>query len=514
MNRLLDQRRAGVILHPTSLPGRWGNGDLGADAYRFVDFLVACGQTVWQMLPLGPTHKDGSPYNCLSAHAGNPLLISIDSLIDAGWLDREYAFANFSAKSDDHVIQKRALLAKACENFMQSAGNKDRAAFRLFVDTHAGWLEDYALYLALRKENRGADWNEWPIGERDRDSVALKTVEQRLQLFIEQVCFEQFMFFRQWQALKSYANRNGVLLFGDMPIFVAYDSADVWSHREYFELNEAGRTRVVAGVPPDYFSATGQRWGNPLYRWSRLEADGFHWWIDRVATQLRFVDLIRIDHFRGFESYWEIPAESATAIDGKWIPAPGEALFSTLQRHFGALPLIAEDLGLITPAVHALRNKFGLPGMKILQFAFDSGPDNPYLPHNHEASSVVYTGTHDNDTSLGWYNALSEELRHKVDEYLALPGDPMPWPLIRCAYSSIAHLAMVPMQDILMLGGEHRMNRPGISGGNWQWRFQWDWLNSDAVARLRHLTELYERKPAARRVLRSPPKADLRAGGV
>ncbi|KAF0192135.1 MAG: 4-alpha-glucanotransferase [Gammaproteobacteria bacterium] len=493
MNHPLDQRRAGVILHPTSLPGRWGNGDLGGDAYRFVDFLQACGQTVWQMLPLGPTHIDGSPYQCLSVHAGNPLLISIDALIDAGWLDAPFAVANFQAHSTDRVVQKRALLARAHAGFLEKADRRDHAALALFIDTHHHWLRDYALYQALRKENRGAEWDRWPVEQRDRAAATLDEASRRLARFIHQVCFEQFVFFRQWQALKNYAHQRGIWLFGDMPIFVAYDSADVWSRREYFELDETGHMRVVAGVPPDYFSATGQRWGNPHYRWSAMAANGFRWWIERVQTQRELVDLIRIDHFRGFEAYWEIPADSPTAINGRWVTAPGEALFSALRRHFGPLPLVAEDLGLITPEVDALRKKFSLPGMKILQFAFDGGPDNPYLPHNHEINSVVYTGTHDNDTTLGWYTSLGDDLRRKVDDYLGLPGDPMPWPLIRCAYSSIAQLAMVPMQDVLMLGGEHRTNRPGTTEGNWLWRFEWEQVTDDNVARLRHLAELYER---------------------
>lgn len=512
MSHLLDQRRAGVILHPTSLPGKWGNGDLGGDAYRFVDFLQDCGQTVWQMLPLGPTHLDGSPYQCLSVHAGNPLLISIDALIDAGWLDAAFARANFDAGSHDRVVQKRHLLAQAHAGFRARADRDERVEFAQFIDAQRHWLQDYALYQALRKENRGAEWDRWQVRQRDRDAGALAEAADRLALFIDQVCFEQFAFYRQWQSLRSYARQRSVLLFGDMPIFVAYDSADVWSRREHFELDESGHMRVVAGVPPDYFSATGQRWGNPHYRWQAMESDGFHWWIERMQTQLELVDLVRIDHFRGFEAYWEIPADSPTAMNGRWVPAPGAALFGALQRHFGPLPLVAEDLGLITPEVHALRRKFGLPGMKILQFAFDGGPDNPYLPHNHEVDCVVYTGTHDNDTTLGWYAALGADARRKVDDYLGLPGDPMPWPLIRCAYSSIAQLAMVPMQDVLMLGGEHRMNRPGTTAGNWLWRFEWAQVTDDSVARLRHLADLYERNPDAPAATPCPDAEQLPAG--
>lgn len=503
MNPLLDQRRAGIVLHPTSLPGRWGNGELGTQAFRFIDFLRDTGQTVWQMLPVGPTHIDGSPYQCLSVHAGNSLLISLDTLIDAGWLDEQEALASFGPLTADRVVQKRALLSRAHAGFNARADAGDRAALAHFIETQRPWLDDYALYQALRKEHHGAPWDQWPAPHRDRDAAALADARQRLASFIDHVYFEQFLFYRQWHALKDYAHAHGVLLFGDMPIFVAYDSADVWSRREYFDLDDTGRMRVVAGVPPDYFSATGQRWGNPHYRWEAMAADGYRWWIDRLQTQIELVDLVRIDHFRGFESFWEIPADSATAINGRWVAGPGAALFNALRRHFGRLPLVAEDLGMITPEVHALRRQFGLPGMKILQFAFDGGPDNPYLPENHEINCVVYTGTHDNDTTLGWYESLDDERRSKVDDYLGLPdGDRMPWSLIRCAYSSIAQLAMVPMQDVLMLGAAHRMNRPGTTEGNWTWRFEWDQLSDAMITRLSHMTQLYDRAPdvAKRRI--------------
>jgi len=491
-----DERRSGVLLHPTSLPGPWGQGDLGPEAYRFVEFLAAARQTVWQSLPLGPTHADRSPYQCLSVHAGNPDLISPEGLVSAGWLgDRELRTLADAAGSQG--IDRHRLIELAYGGFSQRAGDGDRQALEEFKRTHTHWLEDFALYRAIRRRNGGASWDRWEVPLRDRQPRAVAKVRREMAGFLEQVCFEQFVFFRQWTDLKRYANEHGVLLFGDMPIFVAYDSADVWARRENFKLNHDGRPDVVAGVPPDYFSATGQRWGNPHYDWPQLQADGFRWWVERITSQLDLFDLIRIDHFRGFESYWEIPVDEPTAVNGRWVKAPGEELFEALRGHFGMLPLVAEDLGLITPEVQALRSHFGLPGMKILQFAFDSDARNPYLPHNHEPMSVVYTGTHDNDTTLGWYEGLKAERKHYVRDYLDQPTDDAPWPFIRCALQSVAHLAVIPMQDVLMLGSEHRMNRPGTEQGNWEWRFTWDQLSDGSAQKLAHLTALYGRAPAA-----------------
>ncbi len=475
-------RRAGVILHPTSLPGPRTQGDLGPEAYHFVEFLAASGQQVWQVLPLGPTHDDGSPYQCLSVNAGSPHLISPELLKQEGWLD---SYKNKTPQS--------TLLQRACQRFMQNASPQERDACTEFIKQQSHWLPDYALYQALKNEHGGHSWFDWPTPLRDRDAQALDEARTRLDNAIIQVRFEQFMFSRQWSALKRYANARGVAMFGDMPIFVAHDSADVWSHRELFDLDAEGHARVVAGVPPDYFSVHGQRWGNPHYNWQRMRDDGYRCWIERMRTQLRLFDLIRIDHFRGFESYWEIPAELPTAEGGRWVKAPGDELFAVLQRELGSLPLIAEDLGLITPEVHALRKKYGFPGMKILQFAFDGDPCNPYLPHQHEVNSVVYTGTHDNDTTLGWFHNLTPEQKQYMDDYLGVPGEPMPWPLIRAALASVAHLAVIPMQDILMLGGEARMNTPGTLSGNWRWRFSWDQVTPDLSGRVRHLNRLYNR---------------------
>ena len=484
-----SRRRAGILLHPTSLPGPWGSGDIGPEARNFVDFLAASGQTIWQMLPLGPTHHHRSPYQCLSVHAGDPQLISPDDLMARGWLGEGEA----RPAAGDIFDYRRGLLEKAFQGFKRHACEAEREQLAQFKEANRDWLPDFSLYQALRKEHQGRDWSQWPAPLRDREERALQVARLRLGADIDQICFEQFVFFSQWQALKAYANERGILMFGDLPIFIAYDSADVWAERQYFELDGSGWPLVVAGVPPDYFSETGQRWGNPHYRWQAMEADGFAWWRRRIDMQLRLFDMIRIDHFRGFQAYWEIPAEEETAMNGRWVEAPGEQLFATLRAHYGVLPFVAEDLGIITAEVTALRERFKLPGMKILQFAFDGNPGNPYLPHNHERNAVVYTGTHDNDTPLGWYQRMDEPARRLLHDYLGSSGEAMPWPLIRLALSSVAVTAIVPMQDVLELGSEHRMNTPGTTEGNWSWRFQWEQLPEGVAERLRHLTGLYGR---------------------
>lgn len=485
-------RRAGVLAHITSLPGPGGCGDLGPDAYRFVDWLVEAGQTVWQTLPLSPTHGDGSPYSSLSVHAGNPALISAEWLIREDWVDS----ATIGAQGGGNRKDKAWMLAAAHERFRREAARDRHREFHEFCARHAHWLDDFALYCALRERYDDANWSDWPAAVRDREPQVLKEARQELAVAIERISFEQFVFFKQWSALRRYANDRGVLMFGDMPIFVAHDSADVWGRRDIFALDGHARPAVVAGVPPDYFSETGQRWGNPLYCWDRMAADRFDWWRVRLRGQLELFDLVRIDHFRGFEAYWEIPAHEETAINGRWVKAPGDDLFAALKEEFNPLPIVAEDLGLITEEVRALRSKYHIPGMKVLQFAFEGGPDNPYLPHNYEPNSVVYTGTHDNNTTLGWYRDLRPPLQHHVVDYLAAPpGEQMPWPLLRCAFASVARLAVVPMQDVLALGGEHRMNTPGIADGNWSWRFEWGQVPADAGQRLRHLAELYGRLP-------------------
>jgi 4-alpha-glucanotransferase len=486
----LDSRCAGILLHPTSLPGHDDNGDLGHQAFRFIEFLADSGMALWQMLPLGPTSDGYSPYQCLSAHAGNPRLISLEWLQDRGWLDRDEINAPVS-----HQQYRQFCLFAAGEHFHESADDDYRDSYQKFCKAQAYWLDDYALFMALRYDQNGRAWTQWPSGLRDRDPTELDKARKRLSETMEQVRFEQYVFYTQWHELKAYAHDHGVYMFGDMPIFVAHDSADVWSHREYFALDKNGECEVVAGVPPDYFSETGQRWGNPLYRWGRMELDAFKWWIHRMHSQLDLFDVVRIDHFRGFEAYWEIPAKDDVAINGHWVKAPGEAFLSALKREFSNLPLVAEDLGVITPEVEALRKQFDLPGMKILQFAFDGSPENPYLPHNHHHNCVVYTGTHDNDTTLSWFKTLKPDQQKKVEDYLGCPvKEDIPWSMIRTAMASVANIAILPMQDALSLNGEHRMNVPGTTEGNWQWRFQWEQAPEDLSARLLDNVTRYGRK--------------------
>ncbi|XSG85907.1 MAG: 4-alpha-glucanotransferase [Methylohalobius sp. ZOD2] len=486
-NSVLERRRAGILLHITSLPGDAG-GDLGENAFRFVDFLADCGLSVWQVLPVGPTHSDGSPYQCLSAHAGNPELISLDWLMKRGWLVEERV-----AQDKTTAAGRASLLSAAHEAFRACGGGDLAGDYERFVRFHAYWLEDYALFMALKGCFQEEVWWKWPLKYRLRDADSLIRIRGRLENEINRIRFEQFVFFQQWRELRQYAHRRGVLLFGDMPIFVAADSADVWAKRRYFRLNDQGKPTVVAGVPPDYFSATGQRWGNPHYDWQAMEEDGFSWWIERMHTQLEMFDWVRIDHFRGFEACWEIPAESDTAVQGRWVNAPGEALLEAVHARFGQLPLVAENLGIITPEVENLRRKFGIPGMLVLQFAFEGGAGNPYLPHNHTTDNVVYTGTHDNDTSLGWFESLDSGGRTYLYDYLGQPGASMPEALVRCAFASVAVLVVVPMQDVLGLGSDQRMNTPGTTANNWRWRFSWDQLQTRHGDQLRHWVHLYGR---------------------
>jgi len=489
------QRKAGVLLHPTSLPGVNANGELGNDAFRFVDFLVDCGIKVWQVLPIGPTHDDNSPYQCLSAHAGNVDLISIEKILDAHWLDNDEYHTFFQAAFENTIVDRSVCLDFIYLQFCKNANDDDKRALNDFQEKQKSWLHDFALFVMLRKKYVDQSWATWPSLFRDRNLAELDKLRDSDLDGYDRVVFEQYLFFQQWLQLKQYANSKGVELFGDLPLFVAHDSADVWAKRELFKLDGDGSSTVVAGVPPDYFSETGQRWGNPIYDWVSMEVDGYQWWIERFETLFELFDLVRIDHFRGLESYWEIPSDHETAMHGSWVPGPGEKLFHALQNKFGEqLPLVAEDLGIITQEVDALREKFKLPGMKILHFAFDSGPKNPYLPHNHEPLSVVYTGTHDNDTTLGWYDSLDDGLKRHIRHYLCHSDEEMPWLLMRTAFASVAGNAIVPMQDLLSLGSEHRMNTPGTTKGNWQWRFQWQQMDWQHIAhRMRELCSLYNR---------------------
>jgi len=491
VNEILNKRRAGILLHITSLPGAGEKGDLGMEAYHFVNFLHNAGITVWQTLPLGMTHADGSPYQCLSAHAGNPELISIDELVKLGWLSSS---ENCEECQGSPAFNRTCKIARAFCGFMERANQADKDEFDYFCREKAFWLDDFALFMALRKEFDQQCWNQWPELLKERNVKAIKETRHRLKAEIDSIKFEQYVFFRQWMALKEYANQRGVLIFGDIPIFVSYDSADVWANRKVFKLNATGEMSVVAGVPPDYFSETGQRWGNPHYDWAYLKKTKFKWWVKRMQTQLEQFDILRIDHFRGLEAAWEIPAEEPTARNGCWVKAPGKELLKAIQTELGSIPLVAEDLGIITPEVEELRDEFHLPGMKILQFAFGSGPDNPYLPDHYEKNCVVYTGTHDNNTTLGWVHSISDYERNYAYEYLGYPSTSLHCALIQAALASVANLAVIPMQDILELGSEHRMNTPGTVVGNWAWRFQWDQLTPQRADRLAHLVELFNRK--------------------
>ncbi len=486
MQRLMSRRAAGVLLHPVSLPGPRSFGEIGREAHNFIDFLAAAGFSVWQFLPLGPTGADRSPYQSTSAFAGNPELIDLDVLADSGWLQAEDICA---AGLDRHE-----LLRKAYHCLHELAVSEQHEKLTAFIEQHAYWLQDFALFTALRHEANGVSWTQWPEELKRREPGALMAAKRRLAKEILYVQFEQFVFFQQWNALRDHAHEKNVSLVGDLPFFVSHDSADVWAYPEGFQLNENGTPAVVAGVPPDYFSATGQYWGNPQYDWDNMRATDFCWWRTRIDHLQRLVDVLRVDHFRGFAATWVIPAEHETAEHGQWVAAPGEELLAHLQSAFGDLPWIAEDLGTITPDVEALRQNFHLPGMKILQFAFDSDASNPYLPHNHVPNCVVYTGTHDNDTSCGWYAQLPAGTKAKLCDYYALTEATMPWTLIQSALRSVAQLAVVPMQDLLQLDSEARMNTPGtMNSGNWSWRFNWDEVPPSLAVQLRHLVGMYGR---------------------
>lgn len=475
MNRLLERRRSGLILHPTSLPGVGLVGRIGAEALRFLDWMQSAGFSVWQVLPLHPPQADGSPYACISAFAGDTRLIDPETMVREGWLR--------SAGERMPVGQALSDARRVLEADRGSAWEE----FLAFRADQADWLEDFALFVVIKRLQGNRPWWKWPAALLHREPARLEQLRAEAQEALDAVSFAQFVFFRQWSALHRQARARDILLLGDMPIFVAHDSADVWANPEYFDLNDDGQPHTVAGVPPDYFSETGQRWGNPHYRWDRMAEQGYRWWLRRIEWALEGLDGLRIDHFRGFESYWSIPAGEPTAIAGHWEPGPGADFFEALLRDLGELPLLAEDLGVITPEVTALRGRFGLPGMKILQFAFDGSPDNPYLPERHEELGVVYTGTHDNDTTRGWFESLSPDTQARVLERLGQPGAAMPWALIRAALQSPARLAVIPMQDALGLDGSHRMNTPGTSQGNWRWRFHWDDVAPERAGELRRM---------------------------
>lgn len=491
-------RSSGILLHPTSLPGPHGSGDLGQAAYHFVDWLVTAGQKLWQMLPLGPVGYGNSPYMGLSAFAGNPMLIDLQELSTKGWLDaKELAGAvECNPRRIDYAkaIRYRSdKLAMASYGFFTHGSDSDGKIFETFCRQQSDWLDDYALFMALNSKYSNRVWTEWDSDIARRSPSALKRARTELSNEMDFHKFSQWCFMRQWKNLKKYANQKGVRLVGDIPIFVAHDSADVWSNPNLYYLDKDRNPTVVAGVPPDYFSETGQRWGNPLYRWDAMKKEKYAWWIKRFQATFDLVDILRIDHFRGFVGYWEIPATEKTAVKGRWVDGPRESLFEAVEKKLGELPIIAEDLGLITPEVVSLRDKFQFPGMKVLHFAFSDGPDNPFLPHHYHENSVVYTGTHDNDTTLGWFKTATKKELSFLMQYTKTQGQEIHWDLIRLAIQSVAVMAIVPFQDILGLDSPDRMNLPGTTKGNWEWRFSWDQVHPEHALRLYRETALASR---------------------
>ena len=504
-------REGGILLHPTSLPGRFGIGDLGQGAIAFIQFLEEAGLRLWQILPLGPTGYGNSPYQTLSAFAGNHLLISLDRLVEEGLL-KASDLDNLPEFPADHVDYGRVipiktkLLQQASHNFHEQNFPELQAAFDAFCQANHFWLEDYALFRAIKDFHKGSQWTAWPAELVGREPAALEHWRQKLALDIAAIRFEQFLFYKQWHAIKEFANSKSIKIIGDIPIFIAHDSADVWANQHLFFLDAHGEPESVAGVPPDYFSKTGQRWGNPLYRWDLMPQDNYSWWLARLSTTLHFVDIIRLDHFRGFEAYWEVPAREETAIHGRWVKGPGAHFFHAAQHALGDLPILAEDLGIITAEVAALRDQFGFPGMRILQFGFDEDEGSRFfLPHNYPRNCVVYTGTHDNDTCVGWFTSEDgghstrsmhevRKERERAIKYMGCDHKNVHWQFIRLAFSSIANQAIVPMQDVLGLGTEARMNLPGKPDGNWEWRYQAQMLAPEIKYKLAEYIDLYDRQ--------------------
>ena len=495
-------RSSGLLLHISSLPSHGGIGDLGPAAYEFAGFLAAAKQRLWQVLPLGPTGYGNSPYSSLSAFAGNPLFISLERLAASGWLPEERIAGLQGAEGNVHfeevAAMKGPLLTEAARNFLAHHEASQWERFVRFCEENRYWLDDFARYAVLRREFDFRSWEAWPEEFARRDSEALRRLdnEHRQDLDVEKAI--QFAFDEQWRALRAHCAGVGIRLIGDIAIFVNYDSADVWTHPGVFDLRDDLLPRRVAGVPPDYFSATGQRWGNPLYRWDVLAASGFGWWVDRIRRSRALFDSMRLDHFRGFEAFWSIPAEDETAVRGEWIKAPGAALFQTLGERFGELPFIAEDLGLITPEVDQLRAQFGLPGMRVIQFGFSDPGAHMHLPHRYERNCVVYTGTHDNDTTLGWWQHGATRVEKAAAETYLHPreGDVV-WSMIRAVAASVADTCLFPVQDILSLGSEARMNTPARSKDNWGWRLAPGALTPELAERLARLTEVTDRAAEA-----------------
>jgi len=494
------ERNSGILLHPTSLPSPFGIGDLGPWAYRFADFLAAARQTYWQLLPLTVTSSahGNSPYDSPSAFAGNPLLVSPELLVDDGLLrpqdlEERPRFDAARVDYDAAAAYKARLFDKAYERFQARGAD---AGFEKFSERHAGWLDDYSLFAALKAHFEGAPWTDWPPPLRDRDRSTLAQWKKKCRERTRKEQWLQYLFFKQWSALKEYANNKKILFIGDMPIYVSGDSADVWANPQLFKLDHEKRPTAVAGVPPDYFSATGQLWGNPVYRWDVLNQTGHKWWLKRLRHNLSCFDRVRLDHFRGFAAHWEIPADEPTAVKGSWQPGPGANLFDTLLAKLGKVPFIAEDLGLVTPEVKALRDRFGFPGIKILQFAFGTDPNAPdFLPHNYPRNAVVYTGTHDNDTTVGWWESLDAATRANVEKYFGPIREGIHWAMIRAAMASTAAMTIIPLQDVLGLGTEARMNTPSKTTDNWGWRYQANALKPALAAKLAAITEITDREP-------------------
>jgi 4-alpha-glucanotransferase len=504
-------RSSGILLHLTSLAGRFGIGDLGPSAYEFADFLFAAGQKLWQVLPLNPTGYGDSPYQCFSAFAGNPLFVSLEALRDRGLLQGS-DLAQPPPFPDDFVDYGSAIkfrmtaLRRAAQVFFADGSAADHAAFNRFCENTSSWLDDYALFMACKDAHGGTIWTSWDPQIRERDARAVTECSRKLAPELKAYKYWQFEFFRQWNNLKAYCRERGIHFMGDIPIYIAHDSAEVWAHPEMFFLDDQGRPTVVSGVPPDYFSATGQLWGNPIYRWESLAASGYKWWIERFRASLALFDLVRLDHFRGFEAYWEVPGDELTAINGRWVKGPGEDFLSALQDEFGPLPIVAENLGVITPAVEKMRERFGLPGMSLLQFAFGTDPQGPsFRPHNYNRDLAAYTGGHDNDTTLGWWASSGagdstrtpEDVRIEHDfarAYLDFNDESeINWVMIRAVLASVANFAIIPLQDVLGLGSTARMNRPGTVSGNWRWRYHPGALTSELSSRLRSLVTMYDR---------------------
>jgi 4-alpha-glucanotransferase len=493
-------RAAGILLHPTSLAARGGIGDFGSAAYEFVDFLASARQGVWQVLPLGPLGYGNSPYSATSAFAGNPLLISLERLVQHGWIAAEKldGLASDSGSVEyDHVFaQKMPLLFEGARNFISSASGQPRERFEHFCADNAWWLDEFVLFDALRAQQKLESWNRWPHELAHRDPPALEKSRKELSVDLQIRSALQFAFYEQWQALRRYCSERSIRIVGDVAIFVNHDSADVWVHPELFRLDGNLDPEVVAGVPPDFFSKTGQRWGNPLYRWDVMKARRYEWWIQRLRWATRNCDYIRLDHFRGFDQFWEIPAGDATAVGGRWVDGPKDDLFQALREALGGLPFFAEDLGHITPEVHALRERLQIPGMAVLQFGFGDEGAHMYLPHRCAPEKVIYTGTHDNDTTAGWWSTgAAEHERRNALAYVGHADDGIHWAFIRAAQSSVASLSITPLQDVLGLGSEARMNTPSLHGGNWRWRFRPGQLSAELSGKLAHLAEVTDRLP-------------------